>query len=982
MCLTAATSIQAQHSEIPPENQLFRGITLYENGQYKQAVKHLSDFLRHSQNEVQRRQAHYVKALAQAAANPADREFYFERFIAKYPESRDSGLLYIDLAHQSLFDGDLLSANNFYEEALRLGLESSIEPLVLYWNAETYESRRNYQSARSFFRQLSVRFPNSMYAPRALFNKGRLYLAEQRFEEAAWIFEELRRRYPADMSVRRIGTALGQAYYEQALYREAIDALRRELATLDREQEIIAVLMIAESYNYLDELSDAATWYRRYINLTEGTPQERFAHYGLGWVFHKQGVYHWAAESFGRVSDGNDDLARSALYYKAINHKLSGRFDLAMQSFEEFGRRYSDGPWVEQAYYEWAILSFEIGDYVTAIENNLHLLRSGIELQNPGAVYSLLGEAFFANAEYGRAIEAFERAEHFGASEEGIREQARFQRGWVMFRNQAYDEALRMFQSVYNDNPTGPIAGEALFWIADSYFNLGDYASAAANFERFITEFRNHEFTGAARYSLGWSHFNLGRYDEAIQPFQQFLDNFQAPPIAMFPYDTDTKLRLGDSHFALSKYTDAIQFYELALGSDRGADYAKYQIASSYYRMNRTFESVRNFRSLVSDFPQSTLREQAKYNIGYIYLLSGNYSQAATEFQQLLELFPNSRWAARAQFNIGNAYFNAGNNERAIEEYKKVLERYPRSDLIIEAVNGIQFAQESLGREDTSDEILEDFLTRNPQAGTADRLRFRQAERMLQTGDFENAVDAFRQFIRTSNNQRLIAEAWFNLGDAFSRLGKPDDATDAYQTIIRDFSGSDFHNPALFELARMSMRAGNYSQAIEQYETLSRRSRTYRLDANIGIGNANFALSRYARAKESFERALELDSDNDNALLGLAKVAMNTNQRAEALELFTKIADRNNADAGAEAQYLSGRIHQQNRSHEAAIRAFSNVRLFYGGYDEWVSRSMLGSAESNIAVGNRVEADRIIERIIEQYPGTEVARRAAALRQN
>jgi tetratricopeptide (TPR) repeat protein len=325
-------------------------------------------------------------------------------------------------------------------------------------------------------------------------------------------------------------------------------------------------------------------------------------------------------------------------------------------------------------------------------------------------------------------------------------------------------------------------------------------------------------------------------------------------------------------------------------------------------------------------------------------------------------------------------FFNAGDNERAIEEYKKVLERYPRSELIIEAVNGIQFAQESLGREDTSNEILEEFLQRNPQAGTADRLRFRQAERLLQTGDFENAVEAFRQFIRTSNNRRLIAEAWFNLGDAFKRLGNNENAKDAYQTVITEHSGSDFHNPALFELAGMNMRAGNYQEAIELFETLARRSRSYRIEANTGIGNANLALSRYARAKEFFERATELDPDNDNALLGLAKVAMNMNQRGEALEMFTLIADRNNADAGAEAQYLAGRIHQQNRNHEAAIRAFSNVRLFYGGYDEWVSKSMLGSAESNIAVGNRVEADRIIERIIEQYPGTDIARRAAALR--
>lgn len=980
--LFTQTIVFSQSRQNPNQDTLFKGITLYENGQYYHAIQHFSTYLNTRINGIHRKKAFYYLALAQAANQPERSEWYFEQFIASFPETELAGMLYIDLAHRAKFQGDLQQALTYYARALELNLNEFERAQVLYWAAETSVSQRNFVLAHHYYGRLSAEHPRSEWAPRALFNQGTLFLKQQQYDKASDTFEELRRRYPADLVVRRIGTALGQAYYLQGRYREAIDALRRVLASLDREQETKAVLIIAESYNYLNELNEAATWYRRYISLTEGTSQERLAHYGLGWVFHKQGVYHWAAESFSRVSSGNDELSRKALYYEAVNHKLSGRFDLALQRFSDFGRRYQTGPWVERAYYEWAILNFQIGDYVSAIELSLHLIRSGMELESPAEIFSLLGEAYFANSEYGRAIEAFERAESFGTANEGIRKQARFQRGWVLYRNQAYREAQAIFEQVYQSDPRGELAGEALFWSADSFFNMGEFGPAAARFQRFLSEFRGHEFTGAARYSLGWSYFNMGQFEQALAPFRQFLNEFQAPPIALFPYDVDTKLRLGDSNFALRRFDDAINYYEMVLGLDQGADYAKFQIANSFYRNDQTFESVRTFRQLLTDFPESTLREQAQYNIGYIFLLAGNYAQSIVEFQRLIDLFPGSRWAARSQFNIGNAYFNAGDNARAIQAYQTVLQRYPTSDLIIDAINGIQFAQRAAGQNDTSTEILEDFLTRHPRAGTADELRFRQAERMLQTGDLDGAIEAFRQYLRVSSNQRLIPQAWLNLADAFERQGNRTEAVNSLTTVVNEFGTTPQAGTALASLGRLSLERRQFSEAFTWFERLNARGTQFRFTANIGMGNASVGLNRFEQARQYFEAARGQSGDQNLVHLGLGKVFMNTNRDADALRELQIVADQSNSETGAEAQYLIGRIYQRQRNHDNAIRAFANVRLFYSGFSDWVAKSLLGSAESNIAIGNRTEANQQLDIILRDYPRSEAATEARRLRQN
>src|SRR5690606_540396 len=110
-----------------------------------------------------------------------------------------------------------------------------------------------------------------------------------------------------------------------------------------------AVFLIAESYNAVDAYAEASNYYLQYINLTEGQDAQRRAHYGLGWLYFKQEIYHWAAESFAKAAVGDDELARKALYYKAVNEKVGGRYREALETFEQFGAKYKTGLWIEEA---------------------------------------------------------------------------------------------------------------------------------------------------------------------------------------------------------------------------------------------------------------------------------------------------------------------------------------------------------------------------------------------------------------------------------------------------------------------------------------------------------------------------------------------------------------------------------------------------------------------------------------------------------
>lgn len=977
---TPVERLYAQQDQQESYSLLFQeGLNLFERGLIKESVSLFEQAENQAANQLQRETASFYMARARLSVDFAGAERYVDAFVQAFPESNRSVTLLRDLAERFLEQDDYTRAIRRMEQALNYP-QSYMARAELYYNlAETAADAGNYPLARHYFLQLSNDHGRSIWSPQALYSRGRLYLEDERYEDAAEAFELLMLRHPNTAMARRVGTALGESYYQQQRFQEAADALQEALGYLDSENRLRALYLIAESYNMLNNYRDATRFYREYLRSVENPEQERIAHFGLGWVFHKQGIYQWAASSFAAAATGDDDLARRALYYQAVNEKLGGRTRNAIELFREYGDRFGEGLFYEIARYEWAVTALEVGLNNEAVEVLLPLAQNLGNLERPGQVLTLLGEAYYANGEYSNAITAFELAAELDNVDPELNRQARFQRAWVRYFNQAYRQAQPDFEAVHREAPDSPLGAEALFWSADSFFQAGDYGPAARQFREFIDRYPRHEMVAPAKYSLGWAYFLMGDFENATAPLIDFLNNYEPPDIALFPYDTDTRLRIGDSFFAQGRYREALEFYSATIGADPGGDYAMFQVANSYYRMNRNFEAVTQFRRLLRIYPFSRLREQAQYNIAYIYLVTGNYDQAIEEFETVIRRFPGTEWAARAQYNIGDSHYNAGNFEAAIEAYQWVLDEYPRSRYIIEAIDGIQFAQLSAGGRDTSTDLLEEFLADNPTSLTADRLRFRQAENVLQTGDYNAAIREFRQYLRITNNRNQMPEAYFNMADAYLRLGNKREAAVTYETLINDFPESDRVAPSLAELARIQFELGNYSESLSRFRQLAELDSRFRTESAIGIGNAELELGNREAARQQFEQVLAENPENNAARIGLGKVLLRDGRTEEAQRFFRLVAENDFMEAGAEAKYMLGELELAAGNRDAAMEAYSRVSTLFEGHPEWVARAQMRIAEIYIREGRRGDAISLLNSIIDRYPNTEGAERARRL---
>jgi TolA-binding protein len=956
------------------------GITLFENGLYEKSAEELAHFVAHHPDNALVLSAEFYRARARAQADPRHAQVYYHQFLDQYPRTAFAQKIMIDLAHQEVQDSAYDQAIAHYQRALGQSITKNQSAKIYYWMAQAEEKKKNNRQSRKYYFTLANKYPDTQWAPKALFARGRLFLEEEKYEQASSTFQLILKRYPHNGITRKIGTALGQAYFKQQKYQQAINALKKNLLYLKGDQKNKAILLIAESYNAMNDFKKASAKYLQYINLTKGTPQEREAHYGLGWVYHKQKIYHWAAREFGRAAQGKDTLAQKSLYLKAINQEMGGHYKKAVKSFRDFGKRYSGGVWYEHAYYEWAVTDYKMRNYPGAIEALLKLVRSGKELKMKGKIYTLLGQAYFANKEYTRALQAYNMAEKTQNIDPRVQRKARYQKAWMQYYNQAYEPAQKIFAELYQKHPDTNVGKKALFWNANSLYHLHQYNKAVGLFKDFIAKYPHDKLAGAALYSLGWSYFEMGDYQNALPPFRNFLNNYKAPEIALYPYDTDAKLRMGDSYYALGEYDKAIQTYKKSVHDKPGGDYAVFQIGNCYFRQGQIYQAVRTFRQFMQEYPQSGLKEQAQYNIAYIYLNSGNYQQAVTEFKKAVQKFPNSRWAARSQFNIGDAYYNAGQYKKAIKAYQKVMNDYPRSHYLIQAANGIRYAKQVLksGKKaaaakikepvDTSS-VIQNFVKNNPHnKRAADRLRFNQAEGLVQSGDYLQAITKLRTYTQKSQNPNLLPDAYFLLATAYKKTNRTYDAANTYKTIVQKYENSDESSKALAALGQLLYRQKKYQQSLQYYKELANKGGKHRAEGYVGMGNALIGMEKTKKAKEQYQSALSASTNNDAAKVGLAKVAIQNEDYEQADQSLGPVAKNNTTETGAEAQYLLG-ITQQKRGHyKQAVQAYETLQSLYQSYNHWMALSMLKSGQCYYKLGKKGQAQKTLKKLIKDYP--------------
>ncbi len=108
-----------------------------------------------------------------------------------------------------------------------------------------------------------------------------------------------------------------------------------------------------------------------------------------------------------------------------------------------------------------------------------------------------------------------------------------YRRALLLFGQAKYAEARAAFQQVFDAEPTGHLADNALFWIGESYYLTGDFSNAMRYYGRVTREFADENKAPDAMFKLGMAYEKSGDLAMARRTFDEC--------IRKYPYSTSAR---------------------------------------------------------------------------------------------------------------------------------------------------------------------------------------------------------------------------------------------------------------------------------------------------------------------------------------------------------------------------------------------------------------------------------------------------------
>lgn len=161
---------------------------------------------------------------------------------------------------------------------------------------------------------------------------------------------------------------------------------------------------------------------------------------------------------------------------------------------------------------------------------------------------------------------------------------------------------------------------------------------------------------------------------------------------------------------------------------------------------------------------------------------------------------------------------------------------------------------------------LREEIESAPNDAERNRLRLKLAEVLLASGQKAEAITELNQI---SSSNAFDPVGFYNLGNAFARLGNPDAAIAAYRTAIEQRNGR--YSRAFNNLGVLLLRTGRWDEAREALLSALKIESFRYAEASYNLGRVYAAKGQNDLAAREWRRALAVDPKHDAAAQALAR---------------------------------------------------------------------------------------------------------------
>jgi TolA-binding protein len=220
--------------------------------------------------------------------------------------------------------------------------------------------------------------------------------------------------------------------------------------------------------------------------------------------------------------------------------------------------------------------------------------------------------------------------------------------------------------------PTSPLAAEALFRVGEFHYDAGQFADAAKSYGESLAKPTLPELKEKTLHKLGWCQFKQNDFKTAAATFERQVTDFSKGDLA-----GDGLFLAAECYFNQDQWAAAYERYaKVAV-----AKHPRYH-AQSLFRAGQCAGSLKNwpasashYTELITGFTKFAQLADARYGLGWALQNQHKMAEAIAAYEKVTEE-TDSETAAKARFMIGECYFAQKQHEQAIEHYLRAAFGY------------------------------------------------------------------------------------------------------------------------------------------------------------------------------------------------------------------------------------------------------------------------------------------------------------------
>jgi len=585
-----------------------------------------------------------------------------------------------------------------------------------------------------------------------------------------------------------------------------------------------------------------------------------------------------------------------------------------------------------------------------------------------------LGQFFYADKKYGRAVLWYDRVKESSLSADEQAER-HFKMGYAAFQEGDTAKAKTAFFEVI-DIPSAYFA-PANYYYAHIHYAEGNLLTALESFR----ELESDETFGAiVPYYIIQILYKLERYDEVIALGPGLIQNVTEKR------EAEVARIIGEAFYHNGQLDSATIYM------DRFYDHAEvksnddiYLYAYIYYQ-KKDYEKAAGIFEEIAD-PATSLGQNAAFHLADCYMQTNNLEKSRMAFYAASKAEHDKHLAEEAFYHYAmlNHRLSVNAFNEVINTFNQFLKRYPNSTHVQEIQQSLVAAYVNTNNYKGAYQAMQEINIQSPELKQAyQKVAFHRGVELYQAGDYPQAIELFEISGTTHPfNTKLTALSVYWTAEAHYQLGDYSLANQKYQDFIKSMGAFQLpeYSRAHYNLGYTFFKQKQYAQAnswFRKYENLALPQDSLMLiDAYNRMGDCYFSENKYWPALDYYAKSDNkglVNADYVRYQLGFTYGLVDRNiQKIDILESL--LVEYPRSVYYDDALYELGRSYVENNQIEKAEAKYLAL------IEKYPDNLLSAKAQVNLGLlyfnKNRfTDARDMYQRTVVKFPGTQEARNA------